>query len=105
MTDATREVETIVTIRLDLRGEREFSLRQHRGEYRVLSVAWLSKSTNSHPVTAKAVDADDIEWTLSLRWSDLPQPVQEALMEATRRGDVPDVQAWIEHHRKTKSDR
>lgn len=103
MNEATREVETIVTISLDLRGEREFGLPQHRDNYTVLSVAWLSKSTNSHPITAKAYDSDNIEWTLSLRWSDLPQDVQEALMLATKRGDVPDVQAWAEHHRKNKS--
>lgn len=96
MIKATREVERIVTIKLDLRGEREFSLPQHRGVYTVLAVEWITNNstTHSHPVTAKAVDESDIAWTLSLRWSDLPDGVQEALVAATRPGDVPNVASW-----------
>lgn len=88
-----RTTETIVTIKLDLRGGDEFNIRQFNSDYKVLKLSWLTKDTasNSHPITADAVDKNQLHWTLNLRWAELPDKIKEALIKATQPGDVPTI--------------
>jgi hypothetical protein len=42
----------------------------------VTKLIWTVSAGQSHPIDAKAVDENDIPWTLSLRMSDIPDHIQ-----------------------------
>lgn len=85
-----------MTIRLDLRGGDEFYL-PGLSKHKVVELAWLSKSTNSHPIIAKTSPALRVKVYLS--WAEIPDSIQTALMLATQPGDIPDVEDWARHQR------
>lgn len=89
---ATREVETIVHVKVGLEGRDRFQLPAHTraGMMTVHRVRWQVglENTHSHPLTAWAIDDDGCHWTLSLRMSDVPEHVRTALTAACEPGDM-----------------
>lgn len=99
MKEPVRKEETIITMTLDLRGEREFTLPGLRN-HKIVEVAWLTRSTNSHPVTAKATrDTDGSPLTLSLRFNELPEEIKATLLRNLHVGDAPS-ETWYATERK-----
>ena len=92
MREPTRKEEIIITMTLDLRGEREFTLPGLRN-HKVVEVAWLTKSTNSHPVTVVAMRSNGVACVLSLRFVELPEEIKQALLRNMHVGDVPS-ESW-----------
>jgi hypothetical protein len=100
MKPAVRSVEEIVTIRLDLRGDGEFPVAG-APKHKVVEVAWLTKSTSSHPIQATLKPSLRVKCWLT--WAELPDEVQTALMLAAQRGDIPDVESWSRAQRKSRA--
>jgi len=96
MLQAERKTKELVTIELVLPEGERFKL-PHSGtgfrsgsEMEVTRLLWhVTESKNrSHPIDAHAVEDDGVNWTLSLRMSDVPLHVRSALVSACIEGDI-----------------
>jgi hypothetical protein len=99
--EAVRVVVQTIYIGLDLDEPDRFRLpasNKADGTMTVQSLNWEINDKQSHPITAKATDSNGVPWALSLRWADLPDPVRQALLAATERGDVPTLTDYIRSH-------
>ena len=88
MMQAVRTEVTSIFIVLDLGEQDQFTVPSGiTRKMTVTALNWEVGSANSHPIEAKAVDADGYEWTLGLRMNEMPQSVAEALAAALTEAD------------------
>lgn len=92
MMQAERIEHKLIDIVLVLPEDERFKLpaSTQPGSMTVTRLKWAVTGSNnqSHPITASAVDDGGIQWTLSLRMSDVPLHVRSALVSACQEGDI-----------------